>query len=132
MLWSPTTPTASANGFTNASPTGGNFVAADGAFGTAAITQTINGLVVGTTYAVSFAWAGEQYGFDGPISTPINGSFIGTATQSTAIVNVANHGFCWTNQTFNYVATSTSQVLSFLAAACCPVFRRLPFWPMSR
>ncbi len=116
-LWSPASATPSANGFTNASPTGGNFIAADSAFGTAAITQTISGLVVGATYAVSFAWAGaQQYSFDGATTDKWSVTF-GATTQSTSVINVANHGFSgWMNETFNYVATSTSQVLSFLAA----------------
>ena len=116
-LWSPvSTPSSSANGFTNAGPTGGNFVAADGAFGTEAITQTITGLTVGATYRLSFAWAGaQQSGFTGPTTDFWSASF-GSETYRTPTVSVANKGFSgWMNQTFQYVATSSSQVLSFLA-----------------
>jgi hypothetical protein len=117
-LWSPASSPASANGFTNASPTGGNFIGADGAYGQANISQTINGLTVGHTYAVSFAWAGaQQAGY-----TAVNGttefwavSFGGT-TQDTQTITVANKGFSgWLNQTFDFVATSSSETLSFFA-----------------
>ncbi len=115
-LWSPASSPTSANGFTNASPTGGNFIAADGAFGTQAITQTISGLTVGATYRASFAWAGaQQSGFNGPTTDFWSVTF-GTQTQTTSTVNVADKGFSgWMNQTFQYVASSSSQVLSFLA-----------------
>ncbi len=51
-LWSPGN--GSNNGFPATSPAGGNFVAADGAFKVGAISQTLNGLVAGGKYAVSF------------------------------------------------------------------------------
>lgn len=116
-LWNPTN--GAANGFTNASPTGGNYIAADSDYpggGTAPITQTISGLTVGRIYRVSFAWAGaQQSGFDGTTTQSWQVSF-GSSTQNTATINVANHGFSgWMNQTFNFVATSSSQALSFLA-----------------
>jgi hypothetical protein len=117
-LWSPQSSPASANGFTNASPTGGNFIGADGAYGQANISQTINGLTTGHTYAVSFAWAGaQQAGY-----TAVNGTTefwavsFGGATQDTQTITVANKGFSgWLNQTFDFVATSSSETLSFFA-----------------
>lgn len=110
-----TTPT---NSFNNASPTGGNFIGADSDYGTEAITQTINGLTVGKTYAVSFAWAGaQQTGFTGATTESWIVDLGSSATQTTQIINVADHGFSgWLNQTFNFVASSSSEVLSFLAA----------------
>ena len=43
---------------------------------------------------------------------------LGGSTQNTSVVNVASQGFSgWMNQTFYYVATSSSEVLSFLAAS---------------
>jgi hypothetical protein len=113
-LWSPAT--GSSNGFTNASPTGGNFVAADSDYGTLAITQTINGLTVGRTYTLSFAWAGaQQSGYTGA-TTDAWQVTLGSTMQQTQTINVASQGFSgWMTQTFNYVATSTSEVLSFLA-----------------
>ena len=113
-LWSPVT--GAANGFTNASPTGGNFVAADGDYQTFAITQTINGLAVGRTYAVSFAWAAaQQSGFTGATTEAWQVS-LGGSSNTTTTYNNPSQGFSgWMNQTYNYVATSTSEVLSFLA-----------------
>lgn len=117
-LWSPMSSPSSANGFTNASPTGGNFIGADSAYGQASISQTISDLTVGHTYAVSFAWAGaQQSGY-----TAVNGttefwavSFGGT-TQDTQTISVPNKGFSgWLNQTFDFVATSPSETLSFFA-----------------
>ncbi|MDR3534787.1 MAG: PEP-CTERM sorting domain-containing protein [Rhodopila sp.] len=109
--------TTPSNSFNNASPTGGNFIAADGDYGTTAITQTINGLTVGQTYAVSFAWAGaQQTGYTGATTEQWDVTLGNSATQSTQVINIPSQGFSgWMNQTFNYVATSSSEVLSFLA-----------------
>jgi hypothetical protein len=113
-LWGPNN--GSANGLPATSPTGGNFLAADGAFRTEAITQTISGLTVGSTYALSFWWAGvQQFGFDGTTTDQWRVSFAGQ-TQYTAVLDNPNHGFTgWQYQTFNFVANSNSSVLSFFA-----------------
>ena len=105
----------SANGLSN-SPTGGNFVASDGAFQQGAITQTINGLTVGHTYRLAFDWAGaQQYGFNGPNTEQWSVS-LGGDTQNTVVLNNASHGFTgWQHQTFDYTANSSSELLSFLA-----------------
>ena len=42
------------------SPTGGNFLAADGAYLTRPITQSVSGLVAGTDYRLAFYWAAAQ------------------------------------------------------------------------
>ena len=114
-LWGPGT--GSANGLPASSPNGGNFVAADGAFNTGPIQQTISGLTVGDTYAVSFFWAGaQQSGFTGPTTEQWNVS-LGSQSQSTAVVSNASHGFTgWMQQTLDFTATNSSEVLSFLAA----------------
>lgn len=114
-----------ANGYTGTAPGGGNFVALDadypsndsgGHAATAAMTQTINGLVPGTTYNVSFAWAGaQQQGFTGATTENLTVS-LGASSQTTQTVNLASQGFSgWINQTFGFIATSSSEVLSFLA-----------------
>ncbi len=106
-------------------PAGGNFIGADGAFGTKAITQTITGLTVGNFYAVSFYWAGAQQQGASYTSDTKESWTVGLAnldgtnavTQSTATVNPANKSFSgWIQQAFVYKATATSEVLSFLAA----------------
>lgn len=112
-LWGPNN--GSNNGLTG-SPTGGNFVAADGAFEVSPITQTITGLVVGQSYQLDFDWAAaQQYNFSGPTTSQWTAS-LGSQSFSTAVYNLPNHGFSgWMHQTYTYTATSTSAVLSFLA-----------------
>jgi len=112
-LWGP------ANGSLNglgASPVGGNFIGADGAYGVGAIQQTIKGLVVGQQYDLSFYWAAaQQNGFSGVTTEKWNVS-LGNQTISTATFTNANHGFSgWMYETFTYTATATTEVLSFLA-----------------
>jgi hypothetical protein len=113
-----------ANGYTGSAP-GGDFAALDGDYlssdssghtATAAMTQTINGLVPGATYNVSFAWAGaQQQGFTGATTENLTVS-LGTTSQTTQTVNLASQGFSgWINQTFGFIASSSSEVLSFLA-----------------
>jgi hypothetical protein len=111
--------TSPSNSFNNASPTGGNFIGADADYGTEPITQTINGLKPGATYAVSFAWAAaQQAGYTGPTTEQweVNlGSNMAT-TQDTQVVDNVSTGFAgWMDQTFDFVATAPSEVLSFLA-----------------
>ena len=112
-LWGPAT--GAANGFT-ASPLGGNFLAADGAYQTEPVQQMINNLVVGQKYDLSFYWAAaQQYGYSGAQTENWVVS-LGGQTFSTPVYNNASHGFSgWMSQTFTYTATSTSEMLSFLA-----------------
>jgi hypothetical protein len=113
-LWGPND--GSANGLPPTSPAGGNFVAANGAFEVGAINQTITGLIVGQTYQLSFWWAAaQQHSFSGPTTEGWDVS-LGGQTHDTAVLNNPSHGFSgWMAQTFDYTATSTSEVLSFLA-----------------
>jgi hypothetical protein len=113
-LWGPGN--GSANGLPATSPDGGNFVAADGAFEVGAITQTVNGLTAGDTYAVSFYWAGaQQSGFSG-VTTEQWDVSLGAQTIDTVIVTDPSHGFTgWQYSTLDFTATSGSEVLSFLA-----------------
>jgi hypothetical protein len=104
------------NGLTY-SPVGGNFLGADGAYLVGAITQSISGLTVGQQYNLSFYWAGaQQYGFSG-VTTENWTVSLGNQSFKTATVTDASHGFTgWMQQSFTYTATSTSALLSFLAA----------------
>jgi hypothetical protein len=114
LLWGPND--GSNNGLTASSPDGGNFVGADGAFEQGAISQTINGLSAGQTYAVGFWWAGaQQKGFNGVNTEQWKVGF-GGQSQSTAVANNASNGFTgWMYQTFDFTADNTSDILSFLA-----------------
>jgi len=119
-LYGPGNSTPTNNGLT-LSPTGGNFIAADGAYQQAAITQTLTGLVVGSNYTVSFWWAaGQQTGYSGATTDTwtVGLNPVGQTSnkQTTGTINLPNHGFSgWQQQTFNYTATNTNEVLSFLA-----------------
>jgi Protein of unknown function (DUF642) len=112
-LWGPAN--GSNNGLTT-SPTGGNFIAADGAFQVAPISQTINGLTAGNSYTVSFYWAGaQQSGFTGQTTEQWQVSF-GNQEQSTIVLTNASHGFTgWQQQSFTFTADGSSDLLSFLA-----------------
>jgi len=114
QLWGPGN--GSANGLPAASPDGGNYVGADGAFQVGAISQTINGLNAGDSYLVGFWWAGsQQYTFTGDTTEQWQVS-LGAETQSTAVAANASHGFTgWMYQTFTFTADGSSDVLSFLA-----------------
>jgi hypothetical protein len=113
-LWGPNN--GSDNGFTATSPSGGNFYAADGAFGVDPIKQTISGLEVGKQYVLSFDWAGaQQYDYTGPTTEQWHVS-LGDETQSTAVLQNASHGFTgWQRASMTFTAQSTSAILSFLA-----------------
>lgn len=114
-VWSPAK--NAANGFTD-SPLGGNYIVADGAVSYhGAISQMINGLVVGKEYEVTFAWAtGQQWGFDGETwEKGWDVSFGGEPLKTVRKVDV-DHGFSgWFQETMSFTATSASQLLSFLA-----------------
>lgn len=103
------------NAITN-SPAGGNFIAMDGAFETAAVSQTITGLKVGQMYQLTFYWAAaQQESFTGNTTDAIQVTF-GGQTFTTGTYSLAAKSFSgWMLQKFNFTATSTSQTLSFLA-----------------
>jgi len=114
-----TLPSGASNGFPATSPSGGNFVGADGDFQVGAITQTITGLTVGIQYAVSFYWgAAQQNGSAYTSATTEQWQVtLGSELHSTPIINNPPQGFTgWLSQSLTYTATSTSEVLSFLAA----------------
>lgn len=103
-----------AHGFTGAA---GNFVAVDADPPYALpITQTIAGLVVGKKYTLTFDWAGaQQTGYTGATTEEWKVSLGGT-TQNTPLVNNLSQSWTgWMTQTMHFTATSTSELLSFLA-----------------
>jgi hypothetical protein len=109
------------NGFVP-SPVGGNFLASDGeASFQGAISQTITGLTPGHEYQLSFDWAGNEF-LDSttlPVSGPLTIAWqtsLGAQTFTTPVATYDAHDFTgWMTQTFTFTATSTSEVLSFLA-----------------
>lgn len=115
-IWGANNGGRDSNMFTGYSPTGGNFLIADGDFRVAPISQMINGLVVGQHYNLSFVWAaGQQYTSSGRLNERWIVGF-GDETQKTGRVTNPNHGFTgWMTSNMDFTATDTSQVLSFLA-----------------
>jgi hypothetical protein len=105
----------SANGL-GASPVGGNFIAADGAYKEAPITQTVNGLITGQKYNLTFYWAGaQQRGYDG-VNTEQWKVTLGGEMHATEVKTNSNHGFTgWQKETFTFTADGASALLSFLA-----------------
>lgn len=114
QLWGPHN--GSNNGLPSTSASGGNYLALDGAFEVHPLTQTIAGLIAGHQYTVSFDWGGaQQYNFTGPTTEQFVVGF-GAASQATAVLQNANHGFTgWQHELFTFTADGTSDVLSFLA-----------------
>ena len=102
------------------SPTGGNFIGADGAYHVGKLTQQISGLIVGQTYQLTFNFAGAQeHGFDGVSTDGLQFGFNiegANPLHQTAILTNQCHGFTgWQTQTYNFVATQATDTLYFLA-----------------
>lgn len=115
-LWSSSN-SSGANSWNGQGPTSSlNFIAADPAYNTGPITQTVNGLITGRRYALSFQWAAaQQTGFRGA-NTEGWTVTLGSQSLSTVTVNNADQGFVpWMMMTMTFTATSTSELLSFLA-----------------
>jgi hypothetical protein len=111
-LWDPAQ--GSANGFTDASPTGGNFV---GLAKVSTLSETISGLTPGMGYALSFSWAVAQlYGTTGNVSAQFRVS-LGSDQQWTTLTGITSERFSgWMNETMTFVASASSETLSFYAS----------------
>ncbi len=105
----------------SASEDGGNFIGADPSFQNSAISQMISGLTVGDQYVLTFDWAGAEQtvasGAGGHSATTEGWSVtFGGQNQQTALDHTPDEGVSpWQVQQFTFTATSTSQLLSFLA-----------------
>jgi hypothetical protein len=131
------------NGLTN-SPTGGNFLGGDGAYGNAPVEQTVTGLEVGKVYKLTFWWAAAQQStYSGPTSDAWKVCFgvcdytmstepvlfldfrdghatfdaaAGDQVKTTGTANNPDHGFVpWQFETMYFTANDTTQKLSLLA-----------------
>ncbi len=100
----------------------GNFAAMDGDYFTGPISQTINGLIVGKQYTLTFNYAfGQQTGFDGATVQSLDAA-IGGTTWNSGDVDLPNHGFSgWATESLDFIATDKSETLSFLAHGNLPV-----------
>jgi hypothetical protein len=98
-------------------PGGGNAVAIDGGQQyRSSIYQTVAGLQVGDRYALTFYQAaGQQSGLSGATTEQWQVS-LGGSTQYSTLMNNASEGVVgWNEQTIDFIATSSSEVLTFLA-----------------
>jgi hypothetical protein len=112
-LWGPLN--GSNNGFVD-SPSGGNYIGADGDYYTGPISQTITGLTMGEKYTVGFDYAfSQQYGYSGATIQGWTVS-LGGDSRSVPDFGLGDHGFSgWSHQNFTFTATGADEVLSFLA-----------------
>ena len=108
----------------DSSPNGGNFLVTDTTYGfnnqdvTPLLSQTINGLKVGNQYTLSFNYAaGQWYGYTSPVNLTNAWKYsFGDQVRETPTLSYPNKGFTgWQQESYTFTATSTSQVLSFLA-----------------
>lgn len=125
--------TGPANGLSapTAAMGGGNIMAMDGAYNVGALYQTVQNLLVGTVYHVTFFYgAAQQSGFTGATTEKFNvdvcttttyacasGDSSYTASYTTPTLNNPYEGFTgWDLATFTFIATNAEETLSFLAA----------------
>lgn len=104
-------------GFPTTSPDGGNFIQADGDPSFSSVhSQTINGLVPGTRYTLTFFQAaGQANGFPGPTTERWQVS-LGGDTQLSSQYSLPQGGTGpWQAQAMTFAASAASEVLSFLA-----------------
>jgi PEP-CTERM motif len=102
------------------SPDGGNFALADAEPGfSTPITQSISNLLVGSTYTLTFYQAGGQELFTGGGVLASNALWsvdFGGENALSTVMNTPPQGFTpWQLQTMTFTATSSTQLLSFLA-----------------
>lgn len=114
----------SGNGF-KASPDGGNFFASDPAYGPGVLYQAVNGLVVGDLYTLTFSYAlGQQSGYTGSNSDYWKfglGTTLADLNQQTNVLTISQGGFSgWQTASATFKATSTTEMLGFLAATSTP------------
>ncbi len=99
------------------SPDGPHFVALDGDVNARGnLSQTVNGLVVGQTYTLSFDWAVSQFADrDGQTTEQMEYS-LGGVTFDTDVITNPSHDFQgWMTVTQTFTATSGSELLNFLS-----------------
>ena len=113
QLWGPNT--GENNGLTGSS-NGGNFYGTDADWNTGELTQTINGLTINKVYTLTFETAtAQQSGYYGDVWTDFKVTFGGEERTSPQYA-ILSKGFSgWKTVSFDFTATSGSQLLSFLA-----------------
>jgi hypothetical protein len=100
------------------SPDGGNYLAVDGASSfLSSVSQTVAGLTIGAVYHLTFYdGAGQQTGVPAATLTDQFVVSFGSQTQNGPIYTTSNFGFSgWHPESMLFVASSTTQTLSFMA-----------------
>jgi hypothetical protein len=102
------------------SPDGGNAITQDAGNELGALNQTVNGLVAGDHYQLTFYQATMQ-AIDASVNSSFSASWtvsLGGSTQSSTTMFNPYKGYSpWEQVTMNFTATSASEVLSFLASS---------------
>lgn len=98
-------------------PGGGNTIADDGdVVYRAPVFQTINGLSPGDSYVLTFYQAADQQGGFGSPTTEQWQVSLGAQTQDSTLISDPSGAFTgWSSQSMTFTATSSSEVLNFLA-----------------
>ncbi len=99
-----------------ASQNGGKFAAIDGdPTYSGPIQQQINGLIVGQAYNLTFDWAAAQVASRKGATTDYISAMLGSSVYNTPTFNLPSAGFSgWMTASHAFIATSTSELLSFL------------------
>jgi hypothetical protein len=100
------------------SPNGGNFVALDSDYNSGALSQTLSGLGIGETVTVTFQWAVTQQ--QGTAWTGWSQDYLaitlgGQTVNSPYLTDQSHASTAWQTNSVSFIATSTSETLSFLA-----------------
>lgn len=103
--------------FTGASPDGGFFVGLDGDIDVrGALSQMIDGLIVGQKYSLTFNWAGVQLSNRVGDTTDRLDVSLGSEMYMTETLEVPSQGFSgWKQVNMTFTANGTSELLSFLS-----------------
>lgn len=99
------------------SPDGGNFIEQDGDSNyNQAFSQSVTGLTAGTTYYLSFYQAaGQQKNYTGPTTERWQVTFGGQTLLSPQYSLLQGGTGLWQSVTLRFLASATTQTLSFLA-----------------
>jgi len=107
------------NSWDGRGPNGANYWMTDASWNPMALSQTINGLVVGKQYALNFDWAVGQLVFTNGAGNDAAAGwniFVGNqAGFTTGLLSIGEQGFSgWKEATYTFIATASSATLTFL------------------
>ena len=109
-----------ANGMPDSSPTGGNYFGTDSNYYQGPLSQTVQGLVTGQSYTLSFYWAaavistGAGNGQTSGWNVSLAGAAGTDATTSVISPSYDRYDFVpWQQSVVNFVANSSTETLTF-------------------